>query len=105
VGGRLANDAAGDAMGRTPERPRELDRGGRLIRAFWPWLSLSVKASRVTGPPPGPTCSICCLSPYFFGAIFDAAHLRASTRSRERWMYSPFPRHPIISPLASRFAT
>src|SRR5271154_7260389 len=26
-------------------------------------------ASRVTGPPSGPACSICCLSPYFFGAI------------------------------------
>ena len=27
-------------------------------------------------------------SPYFFGASLAAAHLRASTRSRERWMFS-----------------
>jgi hypothetical protein len=27
-------------------------------------------------------------SPYFFGASLAAAHLLASTRSRERWMFS-----------------
>jgi hypothetical protein len=33
---------------------------------------------------------------------FRGAHFRASTRRRERWMYSPFSRQPMISRSASR---
>src|SRR5260370_40122840 len=36
---------------------------------------------------PGPLTSWLMWSPYFFGASLAAAHLRASTRSRERWMF------------------
>src|SRR5690606_2304957 len=37
-----------------------------------------------------PECSTSSLSLYFFGRSFPAIHLRASTRSLERWMFSPF---------------
>jgi hypothetical protein len=91
--GRLAARAGLDLGGRRSQARRSAAPPGaeRVDCQGHSFFRLAViRASSVIGPPSGPACSWVCLSPYFFGAILPASHLRASMRRAERRKASPF---------------